>query len=242
MLQTEHPHRVTAQVKAWDLPTRLFKWGLVAAIVSSWASHEWGDFELKWHRYTGYAVLVLLVFRLLWGVVGSSTAKFSAWVSWPWEAVRYGLDITRGRRRPYLSHNPLGAWMILMLLAIVSVQAVTGLFSVDSNGIFGGPFANTDPLADPTYWQKTLSRLHHQLFNILLGLVVVHVATNLFYQFVKKDPIVKAMVTGRKPVEPFEDQAEMRPAPAQYARALACLAAAAAIVLGGIKLFGGNLA
>ena len=88
--------------------------------------------------------------------------------------------------------------------------------------------------------QKALSRYPPMAFNILLAFAAIHVAVNLFYQFVKKDPIIKAMITGRKPVEPFEDQAEMRPAPAGAAKALLCLAAATVLVLGGIKLFGGT--
>ena len=228
-------------VRAWDGPTRLFKWSLVALVTASWATQRFGDPTLTWHKLSGYAILVLLVFRLLWGVVGSSTARFSAWVSSPWRAAAYGLDLVRGRSRPYLSHNPLGAWMILALMAFVGSQAVAGLFTVDSNGIFGGPFANDGAFADPTLWQRWMTRYHHQAFNVLLGLVALHVGVNLFYQFVKGDPIIKAMITGRKPVEPFADQPEMVPAPASALRALLCLAVAAAIVLGGIKLFGGTL-
>jgi cytochrome b len=242
MLQTDPPSPRTTHVRAWDLPTRLFKWSLVALVAASWFTQRFGDLSLTWHRWNGFAILILLVFRLLWGFAGSSTARFSAWVSSPWRAVRYGLDLVRGRGRPYLSHNPLGAWMIIALLVVVGAQGIAGLFTVDSNGIAGGPFANLDPLEDPTRLQRTLSRVHHQAYYWLLGLVAIHVGVNLFYQFVKKDPIIQAMITGRKPVEPFADQAEMRPGRALWLRAVACLVAAAAIVLGGIKLFGGSLA
>jgi cytochrome b len=228
-------------VRAWDGPTRLFKWSLVALVFLSWLTHELGDEALTWHMRIGYATLTLLVFRLLWGVVGSSTARFSAWVCWPWTALRYGFDLLKGRGRPYLSHNPLGSWMILALLGVVGAQAMTGLFTVDHNGIFGGPFANLDPLEDPTRLQKTLSWFHHRGFNIVLALAAVHVSVNLFYQFVKKDPVIQAMITGEKPVEPFADQPEMRPGRALGLRAVLCLAAAAVVVLGGIKLFGGSL-
>lgn len=229
------------QVRAWDLPTRLFKWSLVALVASSWLTRWYGDVTLTWHKRTGYAILILVVFRLLWGLVGSSTAKFNAWISWPWDAIRYGVDLVRGRSRPYLGHNPLGAWMILALLGLVGSQAVAGLFTADSNGIFGGPFANYDPFSDPTPLQRLLSRYHHRAFDLLLVFVAVHVGVNLFYQFVKRDPIVAAMITGCKPVEPFADQAEMTPAPRQALRALACLVLAAALVLGTIKAFGGSL-
>ena len=242
MLQTERPASSTTHVPAWDLPTRLFKWSLVLLVGASWFTQRFGDLSLTWHRWNGFAILILLVFRLLWGVAGSSTARFSAWVSSPLRAARYALDLVRGRARPYLSHNPLGAWMIIALLVGVAAQGFAGLFTVDSNGIAGGPFANLDPSEDPTPLQRRLSRFHHQSFYWLLALVTIHVAVNLFYQFVKKDPIIQAMITGEKPVEPFADQPAMRPGRALWLRALACLAAAAAIVLGGIKLAGGNLA
>lgn len=227
-------------VKAWDLPTRVFKWTLVLLVFTAWLTNQRGDPGITWHIWNGYAILILLAFRLLWGVFGSSTARFVAWVTWPWTAARYGLDLLRGRGRPYLGHNPLGGWMIIALLLVVGSQGVAGLFTVDNNGMYGGPFANLD-FGDPTPLQRAFSRYHHQAFNFLLGFVAVHVAVNLFYQFVKKDPVVRAMITGRKPVEPFADQAEMQPGKALWLRAALCLAAAAAIVLGGVKLAGGSL-
>ena len=230
----------SGRVAAWDWPTRLFKWTLVLLVANAWFTQWRGDAGIRWHILNGYAVLILLVFRLLWGVFGSSTARFAAWVTWPWTALRYGLDLLGGRGRPYLGHNPIGGWMIIALLAIVGSQAIAGLFTVDNNGMFGGPFANLD-FGDPTPVQKVLSRYHHLAFNIILVFVTVHVAVNLFYQFVKKDPVVAAMITGTKPVEPFADQAEMRPGRALALRAGLCFAAAIAVVLGAVKLGGGSL-
>lgn len=206
---------------------------------SSWATQRAGDAWLPTHVWIGHLVLILLVFRFLWGIVGSSTARFAAWVTWPWTALAYGAALLRGRGRPYLGHNPLGGWMIIVLLVFVSAQALTGLFTVDSNGIVGGPFSNLD-FGDPTPVQRALSRWHHFAFNIILGLIVVHVGVNVFYQVVKKDPVIGAMITGRKPVEPFADQPEMRPARYEALRAILCLAAAILIVGGGLKLFGGK--
>jgi cytochrome b len=239
---------VTAQggrarsVAAWDLPTRLFKWSLVALVAGGWLTHRFGDVTLAWHRWNGYAVLVLLVFRLLWGLVGSSTARFSRWLPWPGAAIRYGLDlISRRPRRPYLGHNPIGALMIVALLLGVAAQGITGLFTVDSNGIFGGPFANLDPVEDPTALQRAFSGFHHAAYDYLLVLIGIHVAVNLAYQFIKRDPVVQAMITGRKPVEDFADQAEMQPVSQTALRALICLALAAAVVLGTLRYVGGSL-
>ena len=229
-------------VAAWDLPTRLFKWTLVVLVAAGWFTQRYGDVTLVWHRVNGYAILILVVFRLFWGLVGSSTARFSTWLPWPGRAIRYGIDLLlRLPRRPYLGHNPIGALMIVALLVMVGAQAITGLFTVDSNGIFGGPFAALDPMEDPTRLQRTLSGFHHAAYNYLLALIAIHVAVNLTYQFLKRDPVVAAMITGRKPIEDFADQAEMKPARAAGVKAIVCLALAAAIVLGTVKVLGGRL-
>ena len=91
------------------------------------------------HRWNGHAILVLIVFRLLWGVAGSSTSRFSAWLWWPWTAAGYGLRLLRGETPLYLTHNPLGSYMILALLGAVTTQAVLGLFTVEHNDITAGP-------------------------------------------------------------------------------------------------------
>lgn len=228
-------------VRAWDLPTRLFKWSLVLLVLNGWLTHFGGDAWLTIHMWNGLAVLVLVVFRILWGVVGSSTARFANWVSSPLRAFRYGLAVMDGSRRRFLGHNPLGAWMILALLALAFTQAFAGLFMVDSNGIYGGPFANTDPLEEATAAQRFFTSIHVRGILFIALLAVVHATVNLIYQAAKDEPVVTAMVTGRKPAEAYEDEAEMRPAPSLAFRAAGCLAAAIVVVLGGIKLFGGKL-
>ena len=214
-----------SRVRAWDLPTRLFKWGLVALVLNAFLTQAQGDAGIRWHILNGYAILTLLVFRLLWGVVGSSTAVFSAWVRWPWTALRYGVDVLRGRGSRYLGHNPLGGWMILVLMGL---------------GLNGGPFANLD-FGDPTRLQRAMMFWHFRGFYVLLGFAVIHVLVNLWYQSAKDDPVISAMVIGTKPKADYVDQPEMRPAPATPLRALLCLAAAAAIVLGGVSAAGGKL-
>lgn len=225
-------------VRAWDLPTRVFKWTLVALIAIAYVTYTTGN--IAWHVINGYAILVLVTFRLLWGLFGSSTARFTTWVTWPWNALLYGLDLVRGRTRHYLGHNPLGGWMIIALATLIIAQGVSGLWTVDSNGVIGGPFANTD-FSDPTPTQRFLSRYHHWIYYVLLGFAALHVTANVVYQFVKKDPLISAMVVGTKPAERFEDQAEMRSPPMLWGRALLCLAAACVIVLGAVKLGGGSL-
>lgn len=230
----------SGRVRAWDGPTRLFKWALVLLVFTAWVTYQAGDAGLPWHIRNGYAILILLVFRLLWGVVGSSTSRFSAWVVWPWRALAYALALLAGRGRRYLGHNPLGGWMIITLLVLAASQGVSGLFTVDNNGLAGGPFANLD-FGDPTPLQRSLSRWHHLGFYVLAALAIVHVLVNLWYQLAKDDPVIAAMVVGTKPSHDFADAREMRPASHTWARAGLCLAAAAAIVFGAVLAAGGKL-
>ncbi len=228
-------------VKAWDLPTRLFKWGLVALVVGAWATLEWGDVTLFWHKLNGYAILVLLVFRVLWGVVGSSTAKFWHWVRGPMTVARHAIDLVRGHKEHWLGHTPLGGWMVLALLVVLGAQGVSGLFSVDSNGIFGGPYAHTDFLEESPRYKEVLSWFHHHAFDWMLWLVGAHIVVGLLHQFVFKDGLIVSMVTGRKRLRAFRDDNAMQPAKALWLRALACLLVAVVVVVGGIKLGGGTL-
>jgi cytochrome b len=232
----------TGVVRAWDLPTRLFHWTLVTLIISAWVSFRFaeavGDYTLRWHRWNGYAILVLIVFRLLWGLVGSSTSRFSSFLSWPWTAVRYITDMVRGRDRHYLGHNPLGAWMIVGLLTVVAAQGVLGLYTVEHNDITAGPLYRTVPEA---VWQQ-LSKWHLWVFYwVILPLVGIHVTANVLYGALKREPLVAAMITGVKPVSDYEDGTEAQIVERPLLRALVVLCVSVGIVFGGIVLLGGRL-
>lgn len=225
------------KVRAWDLPTRLFHWTLVFCVFSAWLSFELapriGDPTLIWHRWNGYAILVLLVFRLIWGFVGGSTARFSAFVRWPWTAFAYLRDSFAGKARPFLGHNPAGAWMVLALLGVVGAQAILGLYTLEHNEIAAGPLQRT--IMDDEALTKTIQWLHARGFYVLLALVCVHVTVNAL----SMKGLIPAMVTGRKKAERFEDQPELTGGSPLLA--LACLAAAVVIVFGTITLMGGRI-
>ncbi len=164
-------------VPAWDLPTRLFHWTLVALILSSWVSYEYaeaiGDVTLVWHRAIGLAALTLLVWRIIWGLVGSSTARFSSFVRGPRAALGYLRGLLRGAETRFLGHNPLGAWMVLALLAALLAQGSFGLFAVDDNDLTGGPlYRLVDEAAN-----KSATRWHGRIFDfVILPLVTLHIA------------------------------------------------------------------
>jgi cytochrome b len=229
------------RVKAWDWPTRAFHWALVFGVVSAWASFRFadriGDPMLVWHRWNGYALLVLVVFRLIWGFVGSSTSRFSAFVTWPWNAGAYALDLLRGRDRKFLGHNPLGSWMIIALLAAVGVQGSLGLFSLEHNELVAGPLKRL--VAHET--SEKITKWHVWGINVIFALAALHIAANVLYGLVKKDPLISAMVTGRKPADAYEDQREAAIADGVTFRALVCLLVAAVIVFGGIWALGGRI-
>jgi cytochrome b len=228
------PEPANAHVRAWDLPTRLFHWALVLLVIGAYVTRKYSD-TLTWHIWNGYAILVLVVFRVLWGFVGSSTSRFASFLYWPWTSARYGLDFLLRRPRFFLSHNPLGSLAAFAMLGLIALQGLLGLFSYDDHdSIDGGPLsgrAAAATVAAATAW-------HLWLFYLLLTVIGVHILANILYLVWKRENLITPMFTGRKPAKPFEDQPEAEIAPAW--RAIACLLLAVTIVFGGIMLAGGK--
>jgi len=223
-----------ARVRAWDLPTRLFHWSLVALMIAAYVTRKSFD-QLTWHIWTGYSILVLIVFRVLWGFVGSSTARFSSFIHSPGAAIRYGIDFLLRRPRRFLGHNPLGSVAALAMIVLVGLQGVLGLFSYDDHTVIdGGPLSgrvSEATVASVTSW-------HLSLFYIILYVVGLHIVANILYVVWKGENLVGPMITGTKANTGFEDAPEARIAPLW--RALVCLVLAAGIVFGGIILAGGK--
>jgi cytochrome b len=229
-------------VKAWDLPTRLFHWALLVLVVSAWFSvtfaEDIDDELLVWHRTNGLAILTLLVWRILWGFTGSSTAQFARFIGGPTRALRYARDLMAGRAAPYLGHNPVGSVMVLALIATLLVQASFGLFATDDNDLTGGPLYRLVEESGNTF----ATRWHHRVFEYgLLPLVAIHIAANLFYSLFKREPLIKAMISGEKPKRAYTDEAEAVIPAKPLQRAFACLLLAAAIVFGTILALGGRI-
>lgn len=217
----------TAQISAWDWPVRLFHWALVALLGGSWASAEAGVEYMQWHMRCGYAVLTLLVFRLLWGLWGSRSARFAGFVRGPRAVLSYARAWFSRRPQHYLGHNPLGGWMVMILLGLVALQAGSGLFANDD--IF-----NEGPLAQLVAGSTSgfLTFIHKTNFNLLLLAVALHVAAVLVYLW-RGENLLKAMFTGRKPAGVYEDRPGAR---APLWQAAVCLAVAAGMVWGVVQL------
>ena len=154
----------------WDLPTRLFHWLLVVLIAFSWWSvhHD----RTQWHIWSGCAILTLLIFRILWGLVGSSTARFSSFVRGPRGIAEYW----RGRWAG-MGHNPLGAISVLALLLAVAIQLGLGLVAEDEDGIYMGPLARLVS-TDTSHKARDI---HELWFNVILGLIALHLLAILYY-------------------------------------------------------------
>ena len=219
----------TGQSIVWDLPTRLFHWTLVVLIAAQYASGEFGLLSMEWHFRLGYATLALVVFRVLWGFAGSTTSRFAAFVRGPGAVVRYVRDVLAVRAAPAFGHNPLGGWSVLLMLASVFVQSLSGLFTSDD-------LTETGPLAahvsDATV--KWLTSVHHVNRYVLLLLIIGHVVAVAMYRVVRRENLVAPMWHGRAR---RVDDAPMRVAPLW--RALVLLAASAAAV-GWLVVFGGD--
>lgn len=178
------------KILVWDIPTRIFHWTLVLLVVAAYCTALIGGNLIVWHGWLGIAIGGLLVFRLMWGVIGSTYARFANFVPGPGGIVAY----LRGRWRG-VGHNPLGALSVLVLLAILGFQVVSGLVANDDIAFEGPLYALVSK--DTSDW---LSGLHRQNFWITIALVALHVLAVLFYAHVKKDNLVKPMITGFKEV------------------------------------------
>jgi len=177
------------KVGVWDLPVRLFHWSLVLLVPALWWTAETGRMDL--HILLGEIMLGLILFRLFWGLFGSSTARFARFVKGPAAVLLY----LRGGGRA-TGHNPLGGWSVVTMLLALSVQVGLGLFASDEDGISYGPLSGHMPDLESAH---EIAERHETFFWVLVALIALHVAAILYYRLVKRDDLVTPMVTGRAP-------------------------------------------
>lgn len=187
----------------WDIPTRVFHWGIVVALVYSWYSMEIEE-NLDRHFISGYIALGLIVFRILWGLIGSRYARFSSFTFKPAEIVRYAKSLFTHSGDKYAGHNPVGALSVYALLLVILVQVGTGMFADDEYYYF----APLNKFVSPET-ATSLTQFHGVNAKIILGLALLHIVAILFYYLYKKEKLVLTMITGKKPDE--QDQYEAIP-------------------------------
>lgn len=179
------------RVKVWDGWIRLVHWSVVILLGVSYASIQAG--WMQTHYASGYAVLALVLFRLAWGIVGSDTARFGRFLQSPLAALAHLRHLRRREPDREIGHNAAGGWMVLVLLALLLAQPVTGLFA-DSGYGDHGPLAKT-VASETSDW---LTGLHHRNFNLILAAAGLHVLAVVAYALLKGQDLVRPMVTGSK--------------------------------------------
>ena len=186
------------KIRVWDLPVRLFHWTLVVLMVVSYFTGRAGGEWMKFHFWSGYAILTLILFRIAWGFVGSTTARFADFVKGPSAAFAHLRDLL-GRGRPReAGHNPVGGAMVVALLLAVLLQVAAGFFSADTDmGTVNGPLA----LLVADKWIERATAFHKFWINVLLWMVALHVLAAVVYLVWKRQNLIGAMLTGRKPLD-----------------------------------------
>ena len=178
-------------IRVWDAPTRLFHWAIVLLIAVSYFSIRFDNVGL--HLASGYALLALLLFRLAWGFVGSETSRFGQFVRSPVAAFRHLVQFPRREEDNEVGHNAAGGWMVLILLGDIALQVVLGMFSND-DVLTTGPLAHFVSKAT----SDRLTGLHAANFTVLLCLMALHVLVVAAYAVVKRQNLLRPMITGRK--------------------------------------------
>lgn len=207
-------------VAVWDLPTRLFHWLLVGLMAVSVVTVEIGGNAMRVHACSGFTILALVVFRLAWGFVGSTPSRFKTFLVGPRRVIAYARALSRPDAPHHLTHNPLGGWSVVAMLAAVLLQAATGLFASDDIMTQGPLNRHVSSGVG-----RLLTDLHELNAAVILALVAVHVAAVLFHLVYRRDNLIGPMITGEKSWEgPLP---AIRKSPLWLAAVVAALAAGA---------------
>lgn len=182
-----------SSVTVWDLPVRIFHWSIAILFGISWWSGTSDSAGMEIHEWSGYAILTLVIFRVLWGWVGGTTARFSHFLVAPRRAFAYLRTLFSRQPSHWVGHSPTGGWAVMLLLAALATQAMLGLFSNDDI-LFDGPLS--------AWVGKSVSDavtgFHSEFFDVLLVLVAIHIGVVLYYVFGKKENLIRPMFSGRK--------------------------------------------
>ncbi len=201
----------------WDIPTRLFHWSLVVLIPAAWCTAEFQYYDA--HEWIGISVLALVLFRVIWGFVGSRHSRWADFlVGW-----RRVLAYVREAAPAPTGHNPLGGWSVVAMLAVLLAQSASGLFNSDDI-MYTGPLY----YAVPSGLRDVMGSVHDAGFNLLLGLVALHIGAVLWHQLRRGEQLIQAMVRGRA------QGREGRAAPRSSLLALGIALALAGLILLGL--------
>lgn len=178
--------------RVWDLPVRVLHWTLAAAVATSFLSYQIGAMQL--HGAAGVLIITVVLTRLVWGVIGSDTARFSSFARGPAAVKAYARSLIGGETPHSVGHNPLGGWAVFALLASCLIQALLGLFSHAEDIDFEGPLAAT--ISEAT--SAAITGVHEGFSTVVMIIVGVHIAANVFYLKRRNENLIRPMWTGEK--------------------------------------------
>jgi cytochrome b len=178
-------------VQVWDAPIRLFHWLVVVLVAAAYLT--WKLNWMDWHVLIGETLLALVLFRLLWGCFGSETARFRRFLASPAAALHHLRHLFRREPDLQVGHNPAGGWMVLLLLALLLGETLSGLY-INNDIANEGPFTEwvSAPIAN------AITALHEILWDALLVAVALHVLAIALYAAAKGHNLLRPMLTGRK--------------------------------------------
>ncbi len=166
-------------ILVWDMPVRVFHWLLVISFAGAWLTSE-GERQQMIHYAFGYSACALVLFRIVWGVVGTRYARFTQFIKGPTETTHHLKSLLTGRQQLAPGHNPAGAWAIISLMLFILLIGLTGYWSVKE--VLG------DFMGDA----------HETIASLTLGIVIIHVLAAIIMSFVQKENLIRSMVTGNK--------------------------------------------
>lgn len=179
----------------WDIPVRLFHWLLVLCLLGQWVTAEVLEDAMDLHFYIGYFTLGLIIFRLIWGFVGTKYARFTSFIAGPKMMLAYLRSIIFKQPTLSIGHNPVGGLLLPAVIILVGLQAISGLFTSDDI-VYSGPYA-ASANADLQQWMQWL---HHNIFNVLLAIIAIHLIAIFWYLIFLKHNLIKPMLDGKKAV------------------------------------------
>lgn len=211
----------------WDLPTRLFHWALALLILAAFLTED----DRETHERVGLALLTLVLFRVIWGVIGGRYARFTSFLRGPKAVLAHLQELRQPNPPPHVGHNAAGGWMVALLLLLILGQAVSGLFTNDMI-LYLGPLAELIPES----LSERITSLHKIMSNVILAAVGLHIAAVLVYFVWKKQNLIRPMLTGRHPQVRDDSLPPLRERAPPLWRALVAVGLAGAAVAGLLAL------
>jgi len=177
----------------WDLPLRIFHWLFACTVIASWYTSDQDRDLIEQHMQLGYFALGLIMFRVIWGFVGTKHARFVSFIPKPKQLLAYLKSLKQSRASASVGHNPLGSLMVVLMIILISLQAISGLF-INDDVFSAGPY---NAVVSKEV-EQIMAFLHHHLFDYMIIAIAIHLFAIYYYVRIKKESLIVPMITGKK--------------------------------------------